>query len=132
MKKVLLIPNEHKDKGFICARGIAERILSLGNSVYVPTEYAHAFSDISKVGTGSEAELFEKMHLRTLERIFIEERIYKAIEEMKTESAVNKAVKPSLNAISTSYFFVNIFFLSFFITFSICPVFISKINFIFL
>lgn len=40
-----------------------------------------------------KAELFEKMHLRTLERIFIEERIYKAIEEMKTESAVNKAVK---------------------------------------
>ena len=40
-----------------------------------------------------KADLFEKMHLRTLERIFIEERIYKAIEEMKTESAVNKAVK---------------------------------------
>ena len=40
-----------------------------------------------------KAELFEKMHLRTLERIFIEERIYKAIEEMKTETAVNKAVK---------------------------------------
>ena len=39
------------------------------------------------------ADLFEKMHLRTLERIFIEERIYKAIEEMKTEAAVNKAVK---------------------------------------
>ncbi len=63
MKKVLLIPNEHKDKGFICARGIAERILSLGKSVYVPTEYAHAFSDISKVGTGSESELFEKSEL---------------------------------------------------------------------
>lgn len=40
-----------------------------------------------------KAELFEKMHLRTLERIFIEERIYKAIEEMKTEAAVSKAVK---------------------------------------
>ena len=40
-----------------------------------------------------KADLFEKMHLRTLERIFIEERIYKAIEEMKTETAVNKAVK---------------------------------------
>ncbi|MBQ1175011.1 MAG: DNA topoisomerase IV subunit A [Treponema sp.] len=40
-----------------------------------------------------KAELFEKMHLRTLERIFIEERIYKEIEEMKTEAAVNKAVK---------------------------------------
>ena len=31
------------------------------------------------------AELMEKLHLRTLERIFIEERIYKSIEQMKTE-----------------------------------------------
>ncbi len=40
-----------------------------------------------------KAELMEKLHLRTLERIFVEERIYKAIEEMKTEAAVSKAVK---------------------------------------
>ena len=39
------------------------------------------------------AELMEKLHLRTLERIFIEERIYKSIEQMRTEEAVNKAVK---------------------------------------
>lgn len=39
------------------------------------------------------AELAEKLHLRTLERIFVEERIYKSIEQMKTEAAVNKAVK---------------------------------------
>lgn len=39
------------------------------------------------------AELMEKLHLRTLERIFVEERIYKSIEQMKTEEAVNKAVK---------------------------------------
>ena len=39
------------------------------------------------------AELMEKLHLRTLERIFIEERIYKSIEQIKTEEAVNKAVK---------------------------------------
>ena len=39
------------------------------------------------------AELMEKLHLRTLERIFIEERIYKSIEQMKTEETVNKAVK---------------------------------------
>ena len=39
------------------------------------------------------AELQDKLHLRTLERIFIEERIYKAIEQMKTEAAVNKAVR---------------------------------------
>ena len=39
-----------------------------------------------------KAQLTEKLHLRTLERIFIEERIYKHIEEEKTETAVNKAV----------------------------------------
>lgn len=38
-------------------------------------------------------DLTEKLHLRTLERIFVEERIYKKIEEMKTETAVVKAVK---------------------------------------
>lgn len=38
-------------------------------------------------------DLAEKLHLRTLERIFVEERIYKRIEEMKTEIAVVKAVK---------------------------------------
>ena len=37
-------------------------------------------------------ELFEKLHQRTLERIFIEERIYKKIELMKTQEAVVKAV----------------------------------------
>jgi topoisomerase-4 subunit A len=37
-------------------------------------------------------ELQDKLHLRTLERIFIEERIYKAIETMKTARAVEDAV----------------------------------------
>ncbi len=37
--------------------------------------------------------LTEDLHARTLERIFIEERIYKAIEQMKTAEAVSKAVK---------------------------------------
>ena len=37
-------------------------------------------------------ELLDKLHLRTLERIFIEERIYKEIEKMKTAEAVEKAV----------------------------------------
>ena len=40
-----------------------------------------------------KADLMDKLHLRTLERIFVEERIYKSIEEMKTEAAVIKAVK---------------------------------------
>lgn len=38
-------------------------------------------------------DLMEKLHLRTLERIFVEERIYKKIETQKTEEGVNKAVK---------------------------------------
>lgn len=39
------------------------------------------------------AKLTEELHARTLERIFIEERIYKKIELMKTAESVNKAVK---------------------------------------
>ncbi|MDR1176548.1 MAG: DNA topoisomerase IV subunit A [Treponema sp.] len=39
-----------------------------------------------------KSELLDKLHLRTLERIFIEERIYKAIEKMKTAEGVSKAV----------------------------------------
>ncbi len=38
------------------------------------------------------SELLDKLHQRTLERIFIEERIYKAIEEMKTAESVTAAV----------------------------------------
>lgn len=38
------------------------------------------------------ANLTDRLHLRTLERIFIEERIYKKIEEMKTAETVVKAV----------------------------------------
>lgn len=40
-----------------------------------------------------KAELGDKLHLRTLERIFIEERIYKKIETMKTQETVVLAVK---------------------------------------
>ena len=39
-----------------------------------------------------KASLLEKLHLRTLERIFVEERIYKKIEQQKTEEGVVKAV----------------------------------------
>ncbi|MDX9898025.1 MAG: DNA topoisomerase IV subunit A [Spirochaetia bacterium] len=37
-------------------------------------------------------ELLDELHARTLERIFIEERVYKAIESKKTQAAVEKAV----------------------------------------
>ncbi|MBI9098485.1 MAG: DNA topoisomerase IV subunit A [Spirochaetaceae bacterium] len=40
-----------------------------------------------------EGQLLDKLHARTLERIFIEERIYKRIEEMKTREAVYLAVR---------------------------------------
>ena len=37
-------------------------------------------------------ELADEIHARTLERIFIEERVYKAIEKMRTQESVQKAV----------------------------------------
>ncbi|MDR2538028.1 MAG: DNA topoisomerase IV subunit A, partial [Treponema sp.] len=37
-------------------------------------------------------ELQEKMHLRTLERIFVEDQLYKEIEKMKTPETIEKAV----------------------------------------
>jgi topoisomerase-4 subunit A len=50
-------------------------------------------------------ELQDKLHQRTLERIFIEERIYKSIEKMKTAEGVKKAVidgfKPFLKEIGS-------------------------------
>lgn len=39
-----------------------------------------------------KANLTDRLHARTLERIFIEERIYKKIEQMKTAETVTKAV----------------------------------------
>ncbi len=39
-----------------------------------------------------EKQLLDELHYRTLERIFIEERIYKAIEKCKTNEAVIQAV----------------------------------------
>lgn len=36
--------------------------------------------------------LFDRLHIRTLERIFIEERIYKRIEQKRSADAVNQAV----------------------------------------
>ncbi|MFW5693606.1 MAG: DNA topoisomerase IV subunit A [Alkalispirochaeta sp.] len=37
--------------------------------------------------------LMERLHMRTLERIFIEERIYKRIEEQRTQDGVHDAVR---------------------------------------
>ena len=43
-----------------------------------------------------KAELLDDMHARTLERIFIEERIYKAIENKRTQETVTLAVLDGL------------------------------------
>ena len=43
-----------------------------------------------------EGRLKDKIHARTLERIFIEERVYKSIEDKKTSAAVFKAVHTGL------------------------------------
>ncbi len=41
-------------------------------------------------------ELLDELHARTLERIFIEERVYKGIEKMKTQEGVRTAVLEGL------------------------------------
>ena len=63
MKKIALMPNEHKDKGLLCAREVAKKILSLDKSILVPCEYAEYFSDIPEVILMSECELFENAEL---------------------------------------------------------------------
>jgi len=44
-----------------------------------------------------EKKLLDELHFRTLERIFIEERIYKKIEQCKTNEAVFAAVYDGFN-----------------------------------
>jgi topoisomerase-4 subunit A len=59
----------------------------------VVTHHAERLLDILKRELDLEAaELLDEIHARTLERIFIEERVYKAIEKMKTQEGVLKAV----------------------------------------
>ncbi len=43
-----------------------------------------------------ESELLDEIHARTLERIFIEERVYKAIENKKTQETVVRAILDGL------------------------------------
>ncbi len=59
----------------------------------VVKHHADRLLDILKRELNLEAaELLDEIHARTLERIFIEERVYKAIEKMKTQEGVRKAV----------------------------------------
>lgn len=50
-------------------------------------------SILKKELENEKKDLQDKLHARTLEQIFIEERIYKTIEEQKTKEAVNTAVQ---------------------------------------
>ena len=55
--------------------------------------HAHHLIDVLKAELELErSKLEDKLHLRTLERIFVEERIYKKIEQQKSSLAINKAI----------------------------------------
>lgn len=55
--------------------------------------YAKKLTDILRAELKlEESELNDKLHAKTLEQIFVEERIYKKIEKMKTRESVIKAV----------------------------------------
>jgi len=59
--------------------------------------HAGALVDILKKELKLERkDLEDRLHARTLERIFVEERIYKSIEQMKTEATVKSAVQRGL------------------------------------
>lgn len=56
--------------------------------------YAEHLTQIIKAELEFEkSKLTEELHLRTIERIFVEERIYKDIENKRTAETVSKAVK---------------------------------------
>ena len=55
--------------------------------------HAHHLLDVLKAELELEkSKLQDRLHLRTLERIFVEERIYKKIENKKSSQAIVKAV----------------------------------------
>ena len=59
--------------------------------------HAKYLIDILKAELGVEkGKLRDKLQVRTLERIFIEERIYKRIEELRTEEEIFSSVKDGL------------------------------------
>ena len=83
-----------------CEQSISVNLLVIKNglpAVMTVTEIIkHHAKQLVKILTKEleleKKELLDKLHLRTLERIFIEERIYKAIEKMKTAKGVQDAV----------------------------------------
>src|ERR1035438_7691617 len=83
-----------------CEVSIASRIVVIRNNR--PVEMT--VSDVLRENTAQlvetlkrelelkESQLQDELHFRTLERIFIEERIYKKIEQCKTNESVMAAV----------------------------------------
>jgi topoisomerase-4 subunit A len=88
-----------------CEQSISVNLLVIRNklpAVMTVTEVIqHHAKQLVKILTKEleieKKELQDKLHLRTLERIFIEERIYKAIESMKTAKGVEDAVIAGFN-----------------------------------
>jgi topoisomerase-4 subunit A len=83
-----------------CEQSISVNLLVIKDNLPVVTTVTeiikHHAKQLVKILTKEleieKKELQDKLHLRTLERIFIEERIYKLIEKMKTAEGVEKAV----------------------------------------
>ena len=83
-----------------CEQSISANLLlikdGLPTVMTVPAIIEHHAGQLVKILTRKleleKKELLNKLHLRTLERIFVEERIYKAIEKMKTAKGVQDAV----------------------------------------
>jgi topoisomerase-4 subunit A len=83
-----------------CEQSISVNLLVIKNGLPVVTTVTDVIKyhskQLVKILTKEleleKQELLDKLHLRTLERIFIEERIYKDIEKMRTAEAVEKAV----------------------------------------
>ncbi|MDR2731341.1 MAG: DNA topoisomerase IV subunit A [Treponema sp.] len=83
-----------------CEQSISVNLLVIKNGLPVVMTVSevirHHAKQLVKILTREleleKKELLDKLHLRTLERIFIEERIYKGIEKMKTAKGVQDAV----------------------------------------
>jgi topoisomerase-4 subunit A len=83
-----------------CEQSISVNLLVIKNGLpavmTVPEIIKYHAKQLVKILTKEleleKKELLDKLHLRTLERIFIEERIYKGIEKMKTAKGVQDAV----------------------------------------
>ena len=84
-----------------CEKSISCQMLVIKDNMPVAMTATEIIKFYAKKLTGiikdelefERGKLTEELHARTLERIFIEERIYKKIETMTTAEDVNKAVK---------------------------------------